>query len=196
MSDNAYSDRQSWVADALARHEAGLLRYAARLSGDENTARDAVQETFLNMCAEDPAKLDGRLTPWLYTVCRNRVLDHKRKSKRERTATDTADRVGTTGPGALPDRSTDAPCPDPDPSRAASDKEGLSNVLSLLDALPANQQSVIRLRFQSSLSYKEIAEITELSVTNVGFLIHKAIKTIRDRMTATDQRAASTEPLP
>lgn len=182
MSDNANSDRQSWVAHALSRHEAGLLRYARRLCGDENTARDAVQETFLHMCGEDPAKLDGRLTPWLYTVCRNRVLDHKRKSRRERTASQVADQVNAPDATTRSDRRADAPSPDP--SRAAADKEGLSNVLSLLDTLPANQQNVIRLRFQSGLSYKEIAEVTELSVTHVGYLIHTAIKTIREKFVA------------
>ena len=41
----------------------------------------------------------------------------------------------------------------------------------------------MRLKFQNGLSYKEIAHITNLSVTNVGFLIHTAIKTLRQRMT-------------
>ena len=35
---------------------------------------------------------------------------------------------------------------------------------------PQNQREVVRLKFHSQLSYKEIAEITELSVSNVGFL--------------------------
>ena len=37
----------------------------------------------------------------------------------------------------------------------------------------------MRLKFQSGLSYKEISEITQLSVTNVGFILHKTIKDLR-----------------
>ena len=48
--------------------------------------------------------------------------------------------------------------------------------------LPANQQEVIRLKFQHGLSYKQIAEVTQLSVSNVGFLIHAGLKTLRQRL--------------
>jgi RNA polymerase sigma-70 factor (ECF subfamily) len=48
--------------------------------------------------------------------------------------------------------------------------------------LPDNQQEVIRLKVQNGLSYREISEVTGLSVSNVGFLLHKGIKTIREKM--------------
>jgi RNA polymerase sigma-70 factor (ECF subfamily) len=48
--------------------------------------------------------------------------------------------------------------------------------------LPANQQEVVRLKFQNSLSYKEISAITGLSVTNVGYLLHTAIQTLRGKL--------------
>jgi RNA polymerase sigma-70 factor (ECF subfamily) len=47
--------------------------------------------------------------------------------------------------------------------------------------LPKNQQEVIRLKFQHGLSYKEISTVTNLSVTNVGFLIHTGLKVLRER---------------
>ena len=59
--------------------------------------------------------------------------------------------------------------------------EQVSNVMNILRALPANQQEVIRLKFQGDLSYQQISEITKLSVSNVGFLIHTGIKTIREK---------------
>ncbi len=52
----------------------------------------------------------------------------------------------------------------------------------LITALPANQQEVLRLKFQESLGYRDIATITGLSVTNVGYLLHTALKTVRQRM--------------
>ena len=54
----------------------------------------------------------------------------------------------------------------------------------VLDRLPPNQQEVVRLKFQNGFSYKEIARITELSVTNVGFLIHTAVTNLRREFAA------------
>ena len=50
--------------------------------------------------------------------------------------------------------------------------------------LPNNQQEVVRLKFQNGMSYKEIAAVTELSVSNVGFLLHTALDTLRTRIAA------------
>ena len=52
-------------------------------------------------------------------------------------------------------------------------------MLRLIGQLPHNQQEVVRLKFQNGFSYREIARITELSVTNVGFLIHTAVTRLR-----------------
>ena len=71
-----------WIVSALARYEAPLLRYASRLLGDVDRARDVVQDTFLKLCREDPTRLDGHLAQWLFTVCRNRALDIQRKEGR------------------------------------------------------------------------------------------------------------------
>lgn len=70
----------------------------------------------------------------------------------------------------------------PDPSRAMEDRERHSEVLALLERLPENQREVIRLKFQGDLSYKEISDVTGLSVSNVGFLIHTGIKRLRSLM--------------
>jgi RNA polymerase sigma-70 factor (ECF subfamily) len=54
----------------------------------------------------------------------------------------------------------------------------------LIDRLPPNQQEVVRLKFQNGFSYKEISRITELSVGNVGFLIHTAVARLRTEFAA------------
>ena len=54
----------------------------------------------------------------------------------------------------------------------------------MLAGLPDNQQEVVRLKFQDGLSYKEIAGVTGLTVSNVGFLIHTAIHTLRREFAA------------
>jgi len=52
-------------------------------------------------------------------------------------------------------------------------------VVSALAGLPAKEQEVLRLKLQSGLSYEDIAQVTGLSVSHVGGLIHQGIKTLR-----------------
>ena len=58
-------------------------------------------------------------------------------------------------------------------------QETVDQVSQFIDGLSENQRDVVRLKFQNGLSYKEIAAVTELSVSNVGYLIHTAIRSLR-----------------
>ena len=75
-----------------------------------------------------------------------------------------------------------------DPPALLERKETLSQVLDVLGRLPVNQQEVLQLRFQDSLSYKEIAGVTGHSVSNVGFLIHTGLNTIRKKLNPEHRR--------
>ena len=68
------------------------------------------------------------------------------------------------------------------PVAAAEQKDSMAQLLQQLDRLPDSQQDVIRLKFQNELSYREISEITGLTVSNVGFLLHVGLKRLRERM--------------
>ena len=70
------------------------------------------------------------------------------------------------------------------PGKALEAAETQAAVIELIDHLPANQQEVVRLKFQNGFSYKEISRITEHSVSNVGYLIHMAVKKMRAEMAA------------
>ena len=74
---------------------------------------------------------------------------------------------------------TSDPAPDPRPGRELERAETQALILGMIDRLPPNQQEVVRLKFQNGFSYKEIARITALSVSNVGFLIHTAVARLR-----------------
>jgi RNA polymerase sigma-70 factor (ECF subfamily) len=73
----------------------------------------------------------------------------------------------------------DRPCAAPGPPSVLERQESATALFRLLDALSPNQREVIRLKFQNDLSYREIAEVTSLSVTNVGFLLHTGLKKLR-----------------
>ena len=72
--------------------------------------------------------------------------------------------------------------PSPGPAAVLETKEKLSLIDHFLDSLSENQREVVRLKFQNGMSYKKISEITGLSVSNVGFLIHTAVKTLREQV--------------
>jgi DNA-directed RNA polymerase specialized sigma24 family protein len=108
--------RAEWVREALECHEASLLRYALSIAGDPDVARDAVQDTFLRLCEQEPGELHGRLAPWLFTVCRNRLLDVLRKERRMSPLTDVD----------LETRPSEAPSP----AAAAESADSASNVLA------------------------------------------------------------------
>ena len=76
------------------------------------------------------------------------------------------------------------PADGPSPAAEAERRETTSEVLGLLAGLPLNQQEVVRLKFQNGLSYQEISHVTHLTETNVGVLIHTAIKTLRKQLQA------------
>ena len=70
----------------------------------------------------------------------------------------------------------------PSPSASLEAEEKSEHLERILEKLPYNQQEVLRLKFLHEMSYREISSITELSESNVGFLIHTGIKTLRQTL--------------
>jgi RNA polymerase sigma-70 factor (ECF subfamily) len=168
MRPEPTSQDNDWIREAVDRFEGPLTLYAARLLGDSDGARDVVQDTFLRLCSQERPRVEPHLAEWLFTVCRNRALDVLRKEGRMTRLSDDHTQVCQShGPG---------------PSESLERQESVSVVLQLLEKLPHNQREVIRLKFQNGFSYKEISRISGHSVSNVGFLIHTGLKTIRGQL--------------
>ena len=151
----------------LKRFERPLLQYATRILGDSDRARDVVQETFMKLQRENRTELDHAPAKWLFTVCRNGALNICRKEKR----------MTYLDQEILEAHESEQPAP----SEKLEAKEASGFLLRILSTLPPRQQEVLQLKFQNDLSYQQISEITELSVSNVGVLIHNALKTLRQR---------------
>ena len=154
-------------AALLQRFEMPLVRYATRIIGDVERARDVVQETFVQLQRTRREEHDNAPAKWLFTVCRNRALNVCRKERRM---------------AFLDEQVLEATAaPEPWPNEQLERKEARSFALRIIDTLPPRQQEVLQLKFQNDLSYAEISAITQLSVNHVGVLIHTALKTLRQR---------------
>lgn len=164
--------KQAWIRSAVAEFEAPLMRYALRKTGCLETARDVVQDTFLKLWQTDRATVNGRLAPWLYTVCRNRAVDVCRKERRMKTTLDENESSAMV---------VMAPPAESTHEENRQEKRALHDAVKQLND---RQQEAIRLKFQSGLSYREIAEVMDITVNHVGVLLHNAIKTIREKLSS------------
>ena len=158
------------IRSAIDQYQGRLIAFAARITGDLESARDVVQDTFLRLCLQDLDDIADHLPAWLFRVCRNRALDVRKKEGPLKPLED------------VPDGSTHGMSVDP--HRLLEQSDDARRALAAIAELPAAQQEVLRLRFQEELSYKEISAITHQSVGNVGFLIHTGIQRVRRQMRA------------
>ena len=172
--DGDLPDSSTWPPEVINQlvdeYERPLLAYANRmLGGDWQAAQDAVQETFLRLCRQDREKIQSRVAPWLFSVCRTRVIDMQRTNH------------------STPIDATQVTIEDPAPSavQMVCESEEHSQLAGMVDQLSPRQQEVIRLRMQAGLSYREIAEVTGLTVSNVGFHLHAAVRSLRDSLAVT-----------
>lgn len=159
---------EAWLSRIFQEYEVALMGYATHLMGDADRAGDVVQDTFVRLCRQQRGEIESRVRQWLYTVCRNRALDILKKENRMKKLDDL--------------QASHQPSRDADPQAAAQRRESAAQAGSLMDKLPGNQREVIRLKVQGGLSYREISELTGLSVSNVGYLLHTGLKTIRSRL--------------
>ena len=157
-----------WVRAALEAYEQRLLRYAFRMTRNADLARDVVQDTFLRLCTADRSAIEGYLLPWLYRVCRNRALDVMKKEHRMEPMDDK--------------QLARQPAPGSSPGQKLEERDRVALVLRTLAELPEKQQEVFRLKFQEQLSYKEISEVTGFQVHNVRYLLHTALKRVRETL--------------
>ncbi|MEM9367703.1 MAG: sigma-70 family RNA polymerase sigma factor [Planctomycetota bacterium] len=163
--DSSLSDASMTLVD---RHQGPLIAYARRMLGSGEAAEDAVQETFLRWFRSEQRPDREHAAPWLFRVCRNQIIDMQRKRKAD-----------------LMEHTETVTDPTPSPETIVANRESADQVARCVSDLTPRQQEVLQLRIQAGLSYREIADVTGLSVSNVGFHLHQAIKTLRQTLVAT-----------
>ena len=163
------------LRSAMSDFEIPLTKYAVSILGDLEQARDVVQDTFLKLYKQDPEKVRKKVKSWLFTVCRNHCYDLIKRNRR--TSNLGEDEISYIASN------------DDNPFQVISFLEGREEIdekikilYSLIEELPSRQREVMRLKFQANLSYKEIAETIGISTSNVGFVMHSALKKLREDM--------------
>jgi len=156
--------------DAL---ETPLLVYAEKFTNDSDLAQDVVQEAFMKLHIQFDAVRQPR--PWLYRTVHNLALNHRRAGQKIVSLEGTdSDENGVEGADISPL-----------PSEQAERAEAINQTRCCLDSLDEKGRTLIRLKFEEELSYKEISARTGLSVTNVGYILHHTLKTLAAELVKT-----------
>ncbi len=168
MSDTKSDDADAKTAppDSIewlyAAQESALLLYAQKLVNHDDAAQDIVQEAFLRLHAD----FDSVRQPqaWLYRTVHNLALNHLRNGRKVVA-------LATEEPGRH-----EPPDTQPLPDEYLARMEAIGQTRLCLDELDGRSRELVRLKFEEELSYKQISERTHLSMSNVGYLLHHALK--------------------
>lgn len=175
MRRTAAGDRKAFGV-LVDRHHQRALNLAYRLSGDEDLARDIVQESFLRIFkAVDRYTPQGRFTTYLFTVVRNATIEFSRRRRRRReeplrTSFDLDPIPGEIHHGV----------PGPEAPDVITANRELSDRLALaLLSLGENLRAVFVLSELEGLSYAEIARICRIPEGTVASRKYAAIRQLR-----------------
>jgi RNA polymerase sigma factor (sigma-70 family) len=154
--------------------EAPLLAYALRLVKEPAMAQDIVQEAFVRLHADFESVRDPRR--WLYRAVHNLALNQLRRDSKV---------VPLHPPSESDDAPTNLDVADPQllPDEEIIRIESIGLVRLSLRALDERSRELVRLKFNDGLSYKEISAHTGLTTSNVGYLLHHALKAIEAELT-------------
>ncbi len=162
-------DRDAAFGRIVAAYDKLLLADAVRILCDTECAEDIVQDAFIKLSLKWKGEFEpsAAMTLFLRAVTRNLALDelrrreriealHRRQANERNEETSTTAFSGTGMNSALPERA----------QRAAE----------ALASLSPRERELVTLKVYDEKSYKEIAEATGLTVGNVGFVLHNAMK--------------------
>jgi RNA polymerase sigma-70 factor (ECF subfamily) len=150
------------------RHKDKVYSIALRYSGDESTAMDIAQDTFVKLYSSIRSfRGESTFESWLYRLVVNSCLDRKRRERRLMPLVDEMLDV-LQAPG--------------DMTEAAVRAELSRRVRSVVARLPAEQRIVIVLRYTQGMSYDEIAGILGCSPGTVASRLSRTHKLLERRL--------------
>ena len=156
----------------MDRHQTPLYYFVLRSTGDETTAREIVQETFVRTYFKaSSCRPRSKVKTWIYTIALNLCRDAGRKRSRQ-PAFLSLDQPSSDGQPAfdIPDRSLD-----PAPEQAALSEE-LDQLREAITRLPEKLRSPLVLCLLEGRPQKEVAEILSTTSKTIELRIYRAKK--------------------
>ncbi len=174
------SGDESALASLLSRHKSKIYTSIYLLVKDRYLAEDIFQDTFIkviNTLKTGKYNEEGKFLPWVLRIAHNLVIDHFRKEKRNPTITNQDGFDIFDVLGIVEESSEDKLL------RAQSHVE-LRNLIQLL---PEEQKEVLIMRNYADLSFKEIAELTGVSINTALGRMRYALNNLRRMMQEREQ---------
>jgi RNA polymerase sigma-70 factor (ECF subfamily) len=151
---------QMAFAELMNRHQARLYSYLLNMVGDEEVASDLFQDTFTKLISrlDDTYDEQGKFSGWLMRIAHNNAIDYLRRRRRvvSMNATDEEDE------GDYFERLPDKDALSPFESMEFEESKRL--LLKYIGQLPDEQREVLLMRHYQEMSFKEIADATNVSI--------------------------------
>ena len=144
--------------ELLARYQGKLFNYIYFIVRNQEIAEDIFQETFVKAITtiqQGRYTASGKFGAWLTRIAHNMIIDGFRQERSENTISNDETEV---------DLLNDMDLCDDNIETQIINEQTLADVRRLVDALPDNQREVVYMRFYQDLSFKEIADITGVSI--------------------------------
>ena len=157
----------------LARYQDRLFSYIMQLIGNRTLADDVFQETFVKAIVtirQGNYTASGKFGAWLLRIARNLIIDHFRQEKAEGIVSTDDGEVDILNRKELSDCTIEDDI---------IDLQIRDDVRALVKQLPKQQRQVLVMRFYKGLSFKEIADLTNVSINTALGRMRYAILNLR-----------------
>ncbi len=163
LSDNALLEmyqqgNREAVSQLLERHTRRVRDYVRMMVKDSDVADDLTQEVLIKVVKvldEGRYTDKGRFLPWVLRIAHNRVLDYFRAQKQDKTISESSAGFDILGSKNLAEPSIE--------DNIISEQRA-EEIRALVEELPEEQREVVKMRYYEGLSFKEIAELTGVSI--------------------------------
>ena len=158
-----------------------LFHVAMGFVHDSDIANDIVQDVFIKLWENIDSWEEKRakLSTWLYKVTVNHSLNQIRYRKNRKNITDFTELTRTTDDGSIEIQIPDG---SKNPHENLENKE-LSEILKrAINNLPKKQRIAFVLSKYQNMPSREIAEVMDLTVSNVDVIIHRAKKNLQKQI--------------
>lgn len=157
----------------LERHKDRLYNYIFFLVHSREVAEDIFQETFVKAIMtlqQGRYTNDGKFSAWITRIAHNLVIDQFRTERNENTVSNDETEI---------DLFNDAKFSEGNIENRMVNDQVLKDVRMLIDELPDCQREVVFMRYYQDMSFKEIADITGVSINTALGRMRYAILNMR-----------------